>query len=65
MGMEFGREVIMSRILESGRSQKLMGLEFTLGRMGIGMRESGKTVSSTDKAQSCLQMEMFMSEVIE
>lgn len=44
MGMGFGKEAIMSLILESGENQKQTVMVFILGKMEIDMRESGKIV---------------------
>lgn len=44
MGMGFGKEAIMSLILENGENQKQMVMVFILGKMEIDMRVSGKIV---------------------
>jgi hypothetical protein len=41
MAMEFGKDCIMLRTLESGIDQKLKAMEFMYGRMEIDTRESG------------------------
>lgn len=44
MGMGSGKEAIMSLTSVNGKSPKRMGMESTLGKMEIGMRESGGIV---------------------
>ena len=42
--------------LDLGRLQKLMDVEFILGKMEINMRGNGKIVSNMDREQINLQM---------
>lgn len=44
MDMVFGKETTMSHILVNGKNQKLMVMEFILGKTEIDMKESGKIV---------------------
>jgi hypothetical protein len=42
--MEFGRVWMEIHTLDNGRVARQMGMEFTHGRMGIGMKENGNHV---------------------
>lgn len=42
--MEYGKVLRVILILESGRDQRQMGMEFIFGRMEISMKESGNSV---------------------
>ena len=52
--MESGWAQGVTRILESGTIQKLMGMEFIYGHREIGMRASGNNASNMDTVQTLL-----------
>ena len=54
---EYGKAQTTIRISESGRTQKLMAMEFTLGLTEIATKDSGTTVLSTAQALILLQTE--------
>ena len=56
MGMASGRVMTVNRTLVSGGTQKLMDMEFTLGRRAaeIDMKVNGNKDSSMAKGQTCL-----------
>lgn len=60
MGMACGRVLKGILTLESGSSQELRDMEFMYGEMGIGMKESGKDVSSMVMEQIYLPTVMSM-----
>jgi len=49
MDMAFGKESVMTLMLASGLSQKLMVSEYTNGLMATNMKESGICVSSMEQ----------------
>ena len=50
----------MTHILENGKIQKLMGMGYTHGLMGTGMKDSGTCVSNTERALTLLEMERLI-----
>ena len=48
----------------SGISLKPRAMAFTCGKMEIGTKANGKTVSNMDRAQTFLQMETFIPDSI-
>ena len=55
MATVYGKELIMTRILENGTNLELMVMVFTLGQMVIGTRANGTFASSMEQVQIHLQ----------
>ena len=60
MAMERGKAFTGILTLGNGRIQRLMDMGSTLGETGIGMRESGNSVSNMVMEQIYFVMEMFI-----
>ncbi len=60
----FGEEEKETLISGSGKKEKLMVMEYTLGSMEIAIKESLKTVSNTEKESSTFLMETLTKEII-
>jgi hypothetical protein len=58
--MESGKELMEIVILENGKTQRLTGMECTLGKMVTGMRVSGIIASNMARALIFLQIKTFM-----
>ena len=60
--MVFGKAFLEIPILANGRTQKLMGMVYTNGKMEIDMKVTGSTVLNMVKALIYLQMGILIQE---
>ena len=64
MAQVYGQEEKEILILDNGKKEKLMVMEFILGSMEIVIKDSLKTVSSMEKEFSTFLMEILIKAII-